>query len=149
MSNQNNEFLVSDEFSLDFHHPYQLVQDEELVYSKAKGVFDDEKYHEFSMMPFRHNGIVKGSVYGVISLDGFNSGYFSFVDNSHCNSRLHCHGTPLIDVKIDYETRRITLHWSQLVNPYDVKVLVSYEYDYVESKNNDYLPKQIQQVIIE
>ena len=153
MSDQNNDEVVmwqklaAESFNLDMPpYPYQYVQDEELVFSKyfCKGVRVDT----FAMLPISRGPILKHTVTGKVIVGETVCGYFSFVGNP--DYWIDNSSFTFKSVKIDYETRIITLNWSHLVNPFDVKVLVSYEYNYAESEQNDkYLPKQTQQVIIE
>jgi hypothetical protein len=125
--------------------PYSYAFGETLEFSKALFEFNHLKYNLFVLMPTLYSPIMKGTFSGILYLK--NEIHFTFaITNENEFKITYAEGREhdFFLMNLNHLTGRVTLHWYHAVNPYDVKVVVTYEYDRT-NKTGKNLPETIQQ----
>ncbi len=147
--------MASGDCNLYSVYPFQFVQNENVIYSQAKGPEPHAgwRYHKFSMLPLKYGPVLKDSFGGSIYVkDEFVAVFHSDFQKNSFIIKIdgNNHGEATIkDITFDYDTGRFNLSWAGTIDPTTVKMVVSYEYDYANENNVKYLQPLKTQITIE
>jgi len=119
--------LASGDCNLDMIYPYQFVQSEEVT---------TPLYGYLSTFPLnlKYTPVCKGTISGAVFLDGTVIQAFaeSYKGNEFTFQAIGNPDRVVQSIEFNYNTGQITLYWNVPVGTQQVKLVVSYEYDYAK-----------------